>query len=157
TRRVPATWPKTSTAVPDADAYPKGPNDTSAITRMVQPEVAARLSPPVEAGHVATCAVVDLDLYAHIGDPSQLGDIRVLRAASFHWLTTTDDDLGRALDGQAALATEGHTIGWTALAVAAIAERHRVTVLHHNADFDHVAKVTGQATEWVVAEGGPLS
>ena len=34
-----------------------------------------------------------------------------------------------------------------------IAERHNVTVLHYDADFDTIAAVTGQLTEWVVPRG----
>jgi predicted nucleic acid-binding protein len=40
-------------------------------------------------------------------------------------------------------------VGLPDLLVAAVAERHRVTVLHHDADFDLIAGVTGQRVEWV--------
>ena len=39
------------------------------------------------------------------------------------------------------------------LVIGAVAERHRVSVLHHDGDFDLVAGVTGQRTEWVVPAG----
>jgi predicted nucleic acid-binding protein len=39
------------------------------------------------------------------------------------------------------------------LIVAAVAERHGVTVLHDDPDFDHVAAVTGHTVEWVVPRG----
>jgi hypothetical protein len=32
---------------------------------------------------------------------------------------------------------------------AAVAERHHVSVLHREAVFDQIAKVTGQQTQWV--------
>lgn len=39
------------------------------------------------------------------------------------------------------------------LLVAAVAEAASLTVLHYDADFDHIAAVTGQATQWVVERG----
>jgi predicted nucleic acid-binding protein len=39
------------------------------------------------------------------------------------------------------------------LLVAATAELAGLTVLHYDADFDVIADVTGQATEWVVSRG----
>lgn len=50
------------------------------------------------------------------------------------------------------------TGNWRALSVAdlviaATAERHGVTVLHYDGDYDMIAAVTGQPTEWVVPPG----
>jgi hypothetical protein len=39
------------------------------------------------------------------------------------------------------------------LLIAAAAEAPGLTVLHYDADFDRIAAVTGQPTEWVVAAG----
>lgn len=39
------------------------------------------------------------------------------------------------------------------LIIAAVAERHRVTVLHYDADYDLIAEITGQPTQWVVPRG----
>jgi predicted nucleic acid-binding protein len=39
------------------------------------------------------------------------------------------------------------------LLIAATAERHGVTVLHYDADYDLIAEVTGQLTQWVVPRG----
>ena len=33
------------------------------------------------------------------------------------------------------------------------AERHELVVLHYDVDFDHIAAVSGQGTEWVVERG----
>ena len=118
--------------------------DSSAVTRLSRPEVAEALSPLVEAGAVATCAVIDLELCSRLRDPADLAEIKALRAASFHWLPTTDEDLRRALEIQA-LPVEAP---WTALVVAAVAERHAVTVLHCAPAFDRIAEATGQRAEW---------
>ena len=39
------------------------------------------------------------------------------------------------------------------LLIAACAEDHGLAVLHYDADFDHIASVTGQTVEWVVPAG----
>jgi predicted nucleic acid-binding protein len=43
--------------------------------------------------------------------------------------------------------------GFPDLLVAAVAERERVTVLHYDADYDLIAHVTGQPTQWIVPRG----
>ena len=39
------------------------------------------------------------------------------------------------------------------LLIAAAAERSKLTLLHYDRDFDQIAKVTGQACQWVVPAG----
>ncbi len=39
------------------------------------------------------------------------------------------------------------------LIIAAAAEAEDLTVLHYDRDFDHIASVTGQPTEWVAPPG----
>jgi len=39
------------------------------------------------------------------------------------------------------------------LLIAAAGEERGVSVLHYDADFGHIAEVTGQATEWIVPRG----
>jgi len=39
------------------------------------------------------------------------------------------------------------------LLVAAVAERQRVIAIHHDADYDAIAKITDQPTQWVVPQG----
>ena len=68
--------------------------------------------------------------------------------ASFHWLPTNDEDFRRALEVQTLLT--GALVPWTLLVVAAVAERHQVTLLHDEPAFDQIAKVTGQPTGRVV-------
>ena len=63
--------------------------------------------------------------------------------------------LQRALEVQAALATHSEHRGAALpdLLIAATAERHRVTVLHYDHEYDLIASVTGQETRWVVPRG----
>jgi predicted nucleic acid-binding protein len=39
------------------------------------------------------------------------------------------------------------------LLIAATAERHAVTILHYDHEYDLIASVTGQIAEWVVDRG----
>lgn len=39
------------------------------------------------------------------------------------------------------------------LVIAATAELNGATVLHYDVDYDRIAAVTGQPTEWVVPKG----
>lgn len=39
------------------------------------------------------------------------------------------------------------------LLIAAVAEATSLTVVHYDADFDHIATVTGQPTQWIVERG----
>ncbi|MDR7300501.1 putative nucleic acid-binding protein [Haloactinomyces albus] len=39
------------------------------------------------------------------------------------------------------------------LVIAAAAERHALILVHYDQDFESIAQVTGQATEWIVERG----
>jgi predicted nucleic acid-binding protein len=128
--------------------------DTSAIARYPSTEVAARLDPLVIAGLVATCALVDLQLLYSTPGQAEYTRLAAIRRASFALLPTEDADLRRAAQTQATLAERGqHRIAWPDLVIAAVAERHRVALLHYDADYDLIADITGQDTEWVVPKG----
>ena len=45
------------------------------------------------------------------------------------------------------------SVGVADLLLAATAAIERLTVLHYDADFDLIAEITGQPTEWVVPRG----
>lgn len=59
--------------------------------------------------------------------------------------------MDRAFEVQGALAVEGlhGTVKLGDLLVAATAERAQLAVLHYDRDFDRIATITGQPTEWV--------
>ncbi len=64
-------------------------------------------------------------------------------------------DWDRAVAVQRDLAGRSMTraVGIPDLVIAAVAERHRVALLHYDHDFLHIAAVTGQSMEWVVPAG----
>ncbi len=129
--------------------------DTSALARLRHPAVAEALGPLVEAGLVATCGVIEFELAWAARTAAELGELRADRDAGYEWLPTVDEDWRRALQVQAALWQGGkmRSVGLPDLLIAAVAERERVTVLHYDSDHEIIAKVTGQATRWVVPRG----
>jgi predicted nucleic acid-binding protein len=63
----------------------------------------------------------------------------------------TRDVLERAVEVQRSLARRGHhRLPIPDLIVAAAAEGARLVVLHYDADFERIARVTRQHHEWVV-------
>lgn len=129
--------------------------DTSALARLRRPEVAAVLAPLIEAGLVATCGVIEFELGWATRTSVELDQLRTDRDTGYEWLATHDEDWRRALQVQAALWRGGQirAVGFPDLLVAAVAEREHVTVLHYDADYDLIAQVTGQRTQWVAPRG----
>ena len=124
--------------------------DTSALARRSQPAVGSRLDPLIEAGLVARCTPTDLEAgfsSAH----------RSMRAARSGWPFVAMDQraLDRAVDVQDALAEHSQQRGAKIadLLIAAAAEAADLVVLHYDHDFDLIASVTGQPTEWILPAG----
>ena len=89
---------------------------------------------------------------------SEYDNARADHAAGYEWLATEDIDWRRALDVQGTLWATGRmrSVPLPDLLIAAVAERNRVTVLHYDADYDTIASITGQPTQWVVERGSVL-
>jgi len=129
--------------------------DTSALARLRHQSVAAVLSPLIEAGLVATCGVIEFGLGWATRTAAEFDQVRADRDTGYEWLATHDEDWKRALDVQGALWHSGQVraVGFPDLLVAAVAERERVTLLHYDGDYDLIAHITGQQTQWVVPRG----
>ncbi|WP_199033797.1 PIN domain nuclease [Glycomyces salinus] len=128
--------------------------DTSVLTRVTKPTVLERLQPLFEKGIVGICSIVEMELIFGARDPSHCDRIRDW-FRGFEHLPITDDVTERSVEVRAALVerSEHRTVKLPDLIIAAAAERHRVTVLHYDKDFDRIAKITGQPCEWVVPPG----
>jgi predicted nucleic acid-binding protein len=129
--------------------------DTSALARLRHAAVASVLGPLIEAGLVATCGVIEFELGWATRTADEFDEVRADRQAGYEWLATHDEDWHRALAVQAALWRGGQirAVGSPDLVIAAVAERERVTILHYDSDYDLIAQVTGQPTQWVVPRG----
>ncbi len=128
--------------------------DTSALARLSQPRVAARLAPLLENGLVARCSPTDLETGFSSTSPAAHLAIRKLRSA---WPLITMDQpvLDRAVEVQDVLAARSQQRGAKIadILIAAAAETAGLVVLHYDRDFDLIADVTGQPSEWIVSAG----
>ncbi len=116
--------------------------------------VATRLAPLLVGGDVATCGVVDLELLFSARTHAELTAVRAERA-TLPQLPMAQPDFDRAAAVLEALARTGHhrAAGIPNLLIAAVAERHHLTVLHYDKDFDRIARMTKQPVEWIVPAG----
>jgi predicted nucleic acid-binding protein len=129
--------------------------DKSALTRReTRREVRGILEPLLLAGEVATCGIVDLELLYSATSPttySALAD--ALRGMPR--VPLDDRAVERALEVQAKLAerSQHRAVPLPDLLIAACAENAGLTVLHYDADYERIAKLTGQAVQWIVPRG----
>jgi predicted nucleic acid-binding protein len=105
-------------------------------------------------GVLATFVTVDLELGYSARDPREHQGISRVRGQLVQ-LACTDEIAARARQVQALMATtsQHRAAGVMHLLTAAAAEQYGASVLHYDADFDHIAAVTGQAVDWIVPRG----
>jgi predicted nucleic acid-binding protein len=129
--------------------------DTSAYTiaRRI-PAAEARLRQLAADGVLATFVTVDLELGYSARDPREHQGIFRVRGQLVQ-LACTDEIATRARRVQALLAagSQHRAAGVMDLLTAAAAEHYGASVLHYDADFDHIAAVTGQTVDWIVPRG----
>jgi predicted nucleic acid-binding protein len=129
--------------------------DKSALARAGSPPVLQVLAPLLERGLLAICGVIELEMLysARNGDAHQ--QMRYELESGLQWLATEDADFRRAIEVQGLLAAKANhrAASIPDLLIAAVAERHRVTLVHYDADFDLIARHTAQPTRWVVPRG----
>ena len=126
--------------------------DTSVLTRVRAPSIAARLRELDRAG-LARTPMTDLEIgySARNGDE---WDRLFVALQAFRCIDVQAHHFDRARQiqrGLAELGLKGRKV--PDLVIAAVAEAASLTVLHYDADFDHIGTVTGQPTEWVVPRG----
>ncbi len=129
--------------------------DKSAFERWQQPAVARRLDELHALGVLATCSVIDLEILYSARSGDEHRSIREHRAATYDLLPLEQRTFERAIEVQGMLADLGQhrAAGIPDLLIAAAAERAGLAVLHYDSDFDLIASVTSQPTEWVVPRG----
>jgi len=125
--------------------------DTSALARLLRPGAESfGWDQAAAAGLIAVCPVTELEFFYSARSAADrergIQDVRSL----FGWVPVHDRAFARAWEVQGDLTNVGQhrSAGPVDLVVAATAELHGLTLLHHDRDFDVVARVTGQATRW---------
>lgn len=129
--------------------------DNSVLTRTAKAPVAARIEPMILSGMLATCSMTDLELLFSARNGEEHRARRDDLALRFLRVPLDQLAFDRAVEVQGLLADKAQhrAASIPDLIVAAAAERAELTVLHYDADFDLIATVTGQPTEWVVPRG----
>ncbi len=127
--------------------------DTSVFARAGQAAVGIRLEALAEERRLWTCRMVDLELLH--GTRSR--DLPAVIAERFGMRDApiTAGVMDRALRVAGLLAAAGlHRAAKPPdLIIAAAAETAGLTILHYDADYDRIARVTGQPVEWIAPPG----
>jgi predicted nucleic acid-binding protein len=128
--------------------------DKSAWARLVKPAVAQVVLPLLNAGRLAVCGMTELEVLYSVRSADEHRRVR-RELRGLERLATPDEVWDRAVEVHGALAERGQhrSVAIPDLIIAAVAERHEISVLHYDRDFDVIAEVTGQPVEWVVPPG----
>ena len=129
--------------------------DKSALARLRHGVVAQRLAPMIEAGLIGTCGIIELEVRYSAASHPDYESMRHDRTLGYEWFAMPDEVWDRALDVQRALSERGHlrAVRFPDLLIAATAERHDLGVVHYDHDYDLIASVTKQRTEWIAPRG----
>ncbi|MFJ7593070.1 PIN domain nuclease [Streptomyces sp. NPDC097617] len=128
--------------------------DKSALARWTKPSVREVLKPLHERYLLAVCQPTEYEMIHSARDNAEATRMSTwLRA--FDYLHGGDDTFTRALEIQRHALNAGfhRALSLPDLLIAATAELNRRTVLHYDGDFDMIASLTDQPTEWVVPPG----
>ncbi len=127
--------------------------DTSVITRLHRQPVAERLA--VLGGDQRICTPVLLEIGVGARNTEHHRELIDDLRSAYPLVPTSPWAQDRAVEAQELLAAAGahRSARLGDLLIAATAEQAGLTVLHYDADFEQVAKVTGQPAQWVVPRG----
>jgi predicted nucleic acid-binding protein len=129
--------------------------DTSVfVLRARHLQVRQRFESLLAEGRLAACQMTTLEFLNNAPDPKSFETL--LGAFLAHrWLDVDAEAMNRAMATHRMLArtSQHRNFRLPDLIIAATAELNGATVLHYDADYDRIAAVTGQPTEWIVPRG----
>ncbi|MFE2614022.1 PIN domain nuclease [Micromonospora chalcea] len=105
-------------------------------------------------GRLAACQMTSLEYLNNAPTPKGY-EILWQPLRGHRWLDVTAEAMDRAMAVHRLLAAESQHRNFRLpdLIIAATAELHGATVLHYDADYDRIAALTHQPTEWVAPKG----
>ena len=125
--------------------------DTSVWARKAHPAVGPWFVAAVEAGEVAACDMVALELLHSARTPAEFAALE-LGLAALPWAEMDAAVWQRAREVYRALGAgpgmPQRSVKHADLLIAAAAELAGMTLLHYDVDYDTIAAVTGQAVRW---------
>ena len=129
--------------------------DTSVwILQSRHQDVRDRFAALMAEGRLAACQITTLEHLSNAPDPRGYEVLwGVLHGVRWIDVTTPALDRALAVHRELGAASLHRNFRLPDLIIAATAELNGATVLHYDSDYDHIAKVTGQPTEWVVPRG----
>ena len=129
--------------------------DKSALARrQTRAQVREALDPLLLEGEVATCGIIDLELLYSATSPATYKALaEALRGMPRVVLDEATVELALQVQGKLAQRSQHRAVPLPDLLVAACAESAGLTVLHYDADYERIAEITGQATQWVLPRG----
>ncbi|MCP3857360.1 MAG: PIN domain nuclease [Actinomycetia bacterium] len=126
--------------------------DTSVLTRLRAQSILQRIE-ELDSDGLARTSMTDLEIGFSARSADEWDRLLVALGA-FRRIEVEAHHFDRAQRVQRDLAADGlRGRKVPDLLVAAVAEAASLTVLHYDADFDHIAAVTGQPTQWIVERG----
>lgn len=116
--------------------------------------VRKRFAELLTEGRIAACQMTALEYLNNAPDPAGYEIIWGALAAQ-RWIEVTSAAMDRAMEIHRELArrSQHRHFRLPDLIIAATAEQAGATVLHYDADYDRIAAVTRQPTEWVAEQG----
>jgi|SRR5438270_2595826 len=130
------------------------PDTSTYVLREREVPVRQRFESLLVEGRLVACQMTALEYLNDAASPKAYEAVwRALHGQ--RWVDVTPAAMDRALETHRTLAaTSQHRhFSLPDLIIAATAELNGATVLHYDADYDRIAAVTGQPTEWVVPKG----
>lgn len=130
--------------------------DTSAWHHSTSPDVARAWRRHLEADELGVCDQVRLEILWSARSSKDY-DALAEELAALRSIAIDAPSFERALEVHRRLARVGglhhRSVKIADLIIAAAAEAAGATVLHYDADFDRIAKVTGQPVRWIAPRG----
>ena len=129
--------------------------DKSVLPRVDVAAVADAVLPRIRAGQVGVTLVTELEAgYSARSDQDYAATRRdLLELLIPVTMPVRAEERARELQRDLVSRGQHRAVRVPDLVVAAIADIEELTILHYDADFDLIAAVTSQPTEWVVPRG----
>jgi predicted nucleic acid-binding protein len=129
--------------------------DTSALVRILKQQARTLWEKPLQEGLIARCPLTEVEFLHSARNAEDRADLVQDLDALFGWTPLDDRAVTRAWDVQRELTEKGRhrSAGAVDLLVAATAELQGLTMLHYDNDFETIASVTGQPTQWLASPG----
>jgi hypothetical protein len=130
--------------------------DTSVWARKAHPLIREWFTSAIEAGDIAACGMIALELLHSARNPGEFALIEDgLRGMP--WVEPDAADWLRAREVYRVLGDRPgmmqRSVKHPDLLIAAAAERAGLTLVHYDADYVAIAEITGQPIRWVAPRG----